>query len=313
MDTLRPRIVIIGNGTLASRGLKALFSKADIPLVIADCHDDFSDSWRESLAGCARRLGFKAGQTLIQPSNANSKEVLSLVQAVEPDILLSLQCRHIIRQDLLSIARIGTYNLHNAPLPLLRGCDPFPWAIHDGLKIMGVSLHQIQDEGIDNGPLVGQRLWSIQDDTTSWDLYQTALDEALMLITDTFSKALPKPVEQESQWSTYHPMNQFDFSVLEVDWSQVADTLSAWIRSRIFPPRQLPFFLTKGGSVRVEIIRCRKVHCISKKTGIVASVSPLVISAKWGGMELIQVRHNDEVLSGAVFAQRMGFMVGDSV
>lgn len=306
------KIVIIGNGTLASRGLSALLDFAEVPLVIADSHDDGRDSWRESLVGAAKCLGFIQGKTLLQPSNPNSEDTLRAIKNVAPDIILSLQCPHIIRKDLFSIPPAGTYNLHNAPLPLLRGCDPFSWAIHDGLQTMGVTLHQILDEGIDNGPIVAQRLWEISNDQTAWDLYLKALDEAVILLKKSFSSQLPKPIPQQAEWSTYHPMLQFDFSTTLIEWNTVADTLSAWIRSRVFPPIQLPKF-TFGKTSFAEILSCKKVNSTQKKPGRVDSIYPLVISAKWGGIHLIKVKYEGEEFSGEKFAERVGLTVGCSL
>lgn len=303
----RPKIVIIGNGSLASRGLKAISSFAEVPLVIADSHDDGKDSWRESFVKCAKHLGFSPNKTLLQPSNPNSKEVLMAIENVAPDIILSLQCRHIIRKKLFSIPTLGTYNLHNAPLPLLRGCDPFSWAIHDGLQIMGVTLHKILDEGVDNGPITAQRCWKTSENTTAWDLYLKALDEATTLLSETLSAPLPKSIPQKNDWSSYHPMGQFDFSTTTINWNTVADTLSAWIRSRIFPPIQLPKF-TFGKNLSAEIIQCKKVSCNQKQPGFVDSISPLVISAKWGGLELLKIKFNNQELSGEEFAKQAGLI-----
>lgn len=285
MSKSRDRIVLIGNGTLAARGLEVLSRYVDIPLVIADFRDDGSDSWRTSLVKKARMLGFEDGTSILQPKNPNNDETINRLKSVSPDVLLSLQCRHIIRQPLYSVARSATLNVHNAPLPLLRGCDPFGWAIHDGLKCMGTTLHRIQDEGVDNGSVVDQRLWPILENSTAWDLYQEGMDQAVRMLEGLFSRAsLPSfdGVVQDERYVTYHPMGQFDFSKMEIDWTMVADTLSAWIRSRVFPPFHLPFF--RVGSRKIEVLRCRKTD-ERGLPGTVLKCNPLTIAAKWGAIE----------------------------
>jgi methionyl-tRNA formyltransferase len=295
---------------LAAAGLERIREVAEIALVIADKHDNGVDTWRQSLVGRALTLGYVSGETLLQPGNPNRQDVAAAIDAVKPDIILSLQCRHIIRKELFSRPSIGTFNLHNAPLPLLRGCDPFSWAIHDGLQIMGVSLHQILDEGVDNGPVAAQRLWRIGAEDTAWSLYGRALEEALSLLTDTLKGPLPVPVPQDERFCTYHPMGQFDFSGQQVDWTMVADTLSAWIRARIFPPMQLPHFF--AGTKKYEIVKCSKT--VSQGVpGTVLSLDPLVISAKWGGIELKALRKDGEPIAPASLVKEHGLQIGSKL
>jgi methionyl-tRNA formyltransferase len=127
LDKRRPRVIVIGNGTIAVRGLYILRDLAvDTPLVIADSQDSGSDSWSLSLMKAAAELGYQKNLTLLNPKNPNTEFVLDRIKAANPDFILSLQCRRILRYPILGIPRYGVINLHNSPLPLLRGCDPFP-------------------------------------------------------------------------------------------------------------------------------------------------------------------------------------------
>jgi methionyl-tRNA formyltransferase len=78
-------------------------------------------------------------------ADLHQPEILNRIEAAESDLILSLQWRRILRPVAIKLARYGVANLHNALLPLLRGCGPFSWAIHDGLECMGVTLHQVVD------------------------------------------------------------------------------------------------------------------------------------------------------------------------
>jgi methionyl-tRNA formyltransferase len=295
----RSKIVIIGNGTLACKGLQALSGCVDVPLVVADTRDSGTDTWRLSLIRIAREMGFKDGETLLQPRNPNDQEVIEKIKGIGPDVILSLQCRQIIRERLFSLPRLATLNLHNAPLPLLRGCDPFGWAIHDGLKQMGVTLHRILDEGVDNGPVVCQSLWSISNDTTAWDLYQEGIVQAVEMLREFFSFPLKEGicgVVQDERHVTYHPMGQFDFSEMEIDWNMTAEALSAWIRARIFPPFHLPFFLVNGHKAE---IRCCSKSDIKGIPGTVMNCSPLTIAAKLGSIKISSLRVNGQEMDPA--------------
>lgn len=309
------RIILIGNGTLAARGLRLMQELGiEVPLILADSHDDGVDSWRESFRGCAEDQGYVFGSNLFAPANPNKADVLQQMQAVDASAVLSLQCRRILRTPLLELFPGRVLNLHNAPLPLLRGCDPFAWAIHDGLHSMGVSLHQVLDEGVDNGPVVAQRLWKMEDDTSSWDLYGQALEQAMQLLRDDllpFLEGKTQGVPQSETQSTYHPMGQFDFSQLQVEWNLPAQTLSAWIRARIFPPFQLPW--TNLGGQRVEILKCR-MDTARGAVGELLQQDSLIIGARYGSLQIIQVRLPDaRVLTGEQLVIENSWQAGSNV
>jgi len=219
----------------------------------------------------------------------------------------------------IQTAELGVINCHNAPLPLLRGCDPFAWAINDGLRSMGVSIHQVLDEGVDNGPILCQTLWPIEADTTAWDLYVRGLDEADKLLSDNLQAILDRkltPRPQEEHLVTYHPMRQFPFKPLEMDWSLPASTLSMFARSRIFPVFQCPTFWLAGCKFHVKRILVAKGVEVKKavEPGTVLELEPLTIAATWGALEVTCVRINEEaefLETSAALAKRLGFAIGD--
>ena len=311
MDAQAYRIVLIGNGTIAVRGLFLLRKLGiEVPLIIADPADSGEDTWRLSLVQASKELGYKTEKNLFTPTNPNDPHIISTVALYEPTLLLSLQCRRLIRAPLIAIPTRGVINLHNAPLPLLRGCDPFAWAIHDGLTKMGVSLHQVVDEGVDSGPVYSQYLWDIKETDTAWDLYAASVKWGEKLLSDRIldicsGKLQPQP--QNNQFSSYHPVGQFPFDQIEVNWSTPAFTLSRWIRSRIFPPLQLPFFSVNG--VAVSILECRGLPARGQPSEVL-SVRPFIVAARSGSIQLRRLALNGIESCGEDLAQSFGLRVG---
>lgn len=330
------RVVVVGNGSMAARGLELMCGEGmpdvEVPFVVAHSDDPGTDGWRESLVKAARGLGFVEGSTLLRKDRAelNSPDFVALLKAQRIHCLLSLQCRYIIGSELASAPAIMTLNVHNGPLPLLRGCDPFAWAIADGMKFAGQSLHQIPAKGVDDGAVFAQRRWPIRPDSTAYDLYRTSIPEAVELLRTSLVPALrgelPR-VEQDLRIVTYHPMGQFDYSVDSgVDWNKVATTVDLWLRARIFPPIQVPQVAVAGTVVR--ILRCRKLEQVVLPSGErrrrsvpgeVAAVShndgALVVGAKWGFIALLEVAlgATGAPCSGEHAATTLGLRVGDSL
>lgn len=96
-------------------------------------------------------------------------------------------------------------NLHNAPLPRYRGVSPINWALKNGERSHGVTIHEITP-GIDDGPIVAQLEYSIYPDVDEViDVYERALEYGWTLFERTMpllDRIVPRP--QDEQWATYY-------------------------------------------------------------------------------------------------------------
>jgi methionyl-tRNA formyltransferase len=96
-------------------------------------------------------------------------------------------------------------NLHNAPLPGYRGVNPINWALKNGEKEHGVTIHEIT-AGIDDGPIVARLrypIWPEREEVA--DVYDRALRMGWIL----FSRTMPYldrivPVMQDESKATYY-------------------------------------------------------------------------------------------------------------
>jgi methionyl-tRNA formyltransferase len=307
-------VVLIGSrSTVSVTGFKMLREFGiGVPLVISGDEDPGADDWRLSLAKAARNEGYVDGDNLFVLHNPHQPEILERIRAAKADLILSLQWRRILRPALCKLAQNGAVNLHNAPLPLLRGCDPFSWAIHDGLQWMGVTLHQV-DQGVDTGPILAQRLWPITEKSTAWQLYLESLSESELLMRDALKDTVSgklQPHEQASRYASYHPIQQFRFGDLEVDWNLPSTALSASLRARIFPPFQLPFFHWR--EQQIGILECCAMPG-KGRPGEIIGLDPLRIASQRGSIEIDAVRVNGKEIRGAAVSNLLVFKSGESV
>lgn len=309
------RVVLLGSRSTASVTALRILQElgCEVPLVISGDEDPGTDDWRLSLAKAARDAGHKDGAGLAVVHDPHSPEMLARIKAAAPDVVLSVQWRRILKPSLIALASRYVVNLHNAPLPMLRGCDPFSWAIHDGLEVMGVSLHQVPDTGVDSGPVLAQRLWPVRKNSTAWSLYEESLPEAERLMREslpgTLAGTLPA-VPQDPRRSSYHPLGQFRFGELEARWELPSTVVSSALRSRVFPPFQLPFFMSGGR--KVEIIECEAASGRGT-AGTVLSTDPLRIATKPGALQITRARIEGTVFEGARIAAAAGLSVDDVI
>lgn len=100
----------------------------------------------------------------------NSKEVINVLKRIGPDIIVSVLFSQIIKKEILDIPKIGAINFHPAYLPDYKGINPTFWAMANGEKYSGATVHRI-DYGIDTGPIIKREKIIIETDDTEDRLY----------------------------------------------------------------------------------------------------------------------------------------------
>ena len=90
---------------------------------------------------------------LVQVPHINHPDLVSLAERLKPDVI-AVFGTSLIRGPLLTMARLGIYNLHGGLSPHYRGADCTFWALYNGRpEQVGCTLHVI-DPGIDTGTLI---------------------------------------------------------------------------------------------------------------------------------------------------------------
>lgn len=86
----------------------------------------------------------------------NGPQMVSILKQLAPDLALQ-NGAGILREQVFTIPRLGTWNVHHGYLPAIRGGDSVLWALLEGRPDwVGCSLHMI-DRGIDTGNVIARR------------------------------------------------------------------------------------------------------------------------------------------------------------
>jgi methionyl-tRNA formyltransferase len=199
---MKRRVVLLGKGSLAIRIADWFLKHPDYELttvvpVIPE------PRWTDSLSDWAGLHGVPivgSGQVKDIPGVEG--------EGWRTDLAFSVFYDRIIKPWF--IARCGRIlNLHNGPLPRYRGVSPINWALKNGERMHGVTIHEITP-GIDDGPICGQTLFSIYPELDEVrDVYARALDFGWTLFTQTMpliDRIVPAP--QDEAQATYYNTQQ---------------------------------------------------------------------------------------------------------
>lgn len=116
---------------------------------------------RERPLRSIRSLASRHGARVIEVADVNDAETIATVSAFAPDLVVVFNFDQILQPAFIDIAAAGVINVHPSYLPAFRGPCPVFWAMAQGGRETGVSLHTITNADIDAGPVVRQERLAI--------------------------------------------------------------------------------------------------------------------------------------------------------
>lgn len=144
--------VVFAYHDVGVRCLKVLLAGGvHIPLVVTLEDDPKEKQWFGSVAATAREYELP----VIAPSDAADPALTERIGTLAPDFVFSFYYRSLLPAALLACARRGALNMHGSLLPKYRGRAPVNWAILNGERETGATLHYMSERA-DAGDIVDQ-------------------------------------------------------------------------------------------------------------------------------------------------------------
>lgn len=110
-----------------------------------------------------------------------SEATFTAIESLAPELILSFYYRDMIPDRILSIPRLGAFNMHGSLLPKYRGRVPINWAIIHGEDETGATLHHMVRRA-DAGDIVDQHSVKIGSDDTALDVFLKVTDAAVTVL-----------------------------------------------------------------------------------------------------------------------------------
>jgi methionyl-tRNA formyltransferase len=138
---------------------------------------------------------------VLQPPRVRAAEALEDIARLRPDLGVLADYGQIVPAAVLDLPRSGILNVHPSLLPRHRGATPVPATIAAGDAEAGVSIIRM-DAGIDTGPLVASRSWTLTGSERTPELESAAAAAGATLLAeivgdwlDGAAQALPQGAE----------------------------------------------------------------------------------------------------------------------
>lgn len=298
------KAIVFAYHDIGCAGLKALTEAGyDVQAVFTHTDDPGENNFFSSVA----RLGAELDLPVYAPEDVNHPLWVDRIRALQPDVIFSFYYRHMLSDEILSLAPQGGFNLHGSLLPRYRGRAPVNWALVNGETETGATLHKMVKRP-DAGDIVGQQKVAIADSDTALTLHKKVLEAAQIVLkeqlpklkngTATFTK------QDESQASYFGRRSAADGEIL---WHKSAKEINNLVRAVTEP---YPGAFSYLGQRQLIVWRSRVLDTQhDKQPGTVLSTSPLVIACGEGALEIVAGQNDSGLyVQGSRLAQEMGIV-----
>lgn len=241
------KIGYFGDGPWAHDALRRLLADKKIKVMFVSPRFKNPD---QTLISIAR----DAGVRILHQQNVNAPESLEAIKSFSPDLLVSMSYDQIIRKALLEAPPLGFINCHAGKLPFYRGRNILNWALINGEKRFGITVHFI-DEGIDTGPIILQREVPIRandDYATVLLKAQEACGGVLCAAIDAVRRGRPKTKIQESIHAVGFYCGARRTGDEAIDWEWGSERIHNFVRGVTTPA---PGARTRAGARELAILK----------------------------------------------------------
>ncbi|MDE2219702.1 MAG: formyltransferase [Gammaproteobacteria bacterium] len=241
------RAVVFAYHDVGVRCLRVLLGQGvEVPLVVTHETEAGEPLWFDSVARHARWHGLE----VLTPADPNAPALLAKLRALAPDFLFSFYYRHMLGADVLAAAARGAYNMHGSLLPKYRGRVPVNWAVLNGERETGATLHAMTVRP-DAGGIVDAQAVPILPDDTAVEVFRKVCVAAEL----TLQRALPGLVagtavlrpQRQAEASYYGRRTAADGAI---DWRLGVMAVHNLVRA-VAPPYPGAFATAAGLPLRV--------------------------------------------------------------
>ncbi|MBI3291409.1 MAG: formyltransferase [Elusimicrobia bacterium] len=303
------RIVVLAYQDIGYACLEELFRRGENVVAVFTHPDDPQEHvWFRSVKALAEAHHVP----VYQPEDINADEWVSRLHRLAPDLLFSFYFRKIVSPEILSIPRLGAFNVHGSLLPKYRGRCPVNWVLIHGERETGLTLHHMTVQP-DAGDIVAQRAVPISKDDTVLTLYHKManacgplLREVLPLLKAGTAPRIPQDPRQATTFGRRRPEDGL------IHWEQPAGAIYNLIRA-VTHPYPGAFTYWQGIPLRVWAARPLDVDdfAASPSPGEVVSLQPFTIMTGEGQLRLQRVQLGDEPECDVeVFTAQHGVQLG---
>ena len=269
------RIVYMGTPEFAVKPLDTLVQAGYKVVGVVTVADKPAGRGLKVNESAVKQYAVAHGIPVLQPVKLKDPEFLAALRAWKADLFVVVAFR-MLPEEVWSMPKLGTFNLHAALLPQYRGAAPINWAVINGEKMSGVTTFMI-DKDIDTGGIILRQECRIRPDETAGELHDELMEIGSELVLQTVEGLIQHNVELRVQRSFIQgseelkPAPKLTKELCHIDWSRSTDEIYNLVRGLSPYPAAFAELTRESESASIKIYRTEKRPDLHAEPGIVLS------------------------------------------
>lgn len=275
------KCIVLGYHNIGCAGIEALLKNGfDIAAVFTHKDNPDENIWFDSVANLASSHGIP----VYAPDSINHPVWVNKIKEIAPDIIFSFYYRDLVKKEILDIPKHGCLNMHGSLLPKYRGRVPINWALINGEKETGVTLHYMVEKA-DAGDIVGQEKIAIDDNDTAKTIHLKARDATTKLLNELLPAVktgnAPRTPQNDSDATKFGGRKPADG---EIDWKKTACEIRNLVRAVTYPYPGAFSFMGDRKCLIWSVSLAENPDAL--RPGTVISAAPLTVACGEGAVKI---------------------------
>ena len=257
------RVLLAGQEAAGAHILRSVVGSGHEPVAVLTQDPDVTGG-----PSSLRAQAEGAGVPVLPARLVRDPDFATYVREHAVDVLLNVHSLHIIAPEVLDAPAIGSFNLHPGPLPEYAGLNTVGWAIFDGAREYGVTVHWMEPQ-IDGGPIALDERFEVDERATALSLSARCTRVGVALLDEVLRRAAYDPgsiprKEQDPTRRRYYARGSIPQGG-RVDWTRRAAEVCRFGRAFEYGPFASPwgrpFTDTDGGRLELTGLTPTGVAC----------------------------------------------------
>ena len=224
------KIVFFGNPDFCFHPLLSLYNSEFNLISVVTNTDRKSGRGLKLSSSFVKQKALELNIPIIETDNVHSNELFNQLNALNPDLFVVVAFS-ILPDNIITIPKYGSVNIHPSLLPKYRGSSPIQYALLNGDKETGVSIINLNSK-IDSGGILEQKKFSISN-TVNFGYMHEKLgvigSELLIKVIQDIKNRQSSPIIQDESQKTLAP--KIKKEQYKINWNQNSDQIHNQIRA----------------------------------------------------------------------------------
>jgi len=191
------RIIFMGTPEFSVQILKGLIEGGYKVVGVVTTPDKSAGRGLKVQESDVKKYAVQQNLKVLQPEKLKNKQFIDELKSLNADLQIVVAFR-MLPEQVWSMPKMGTFNLHASLLPEYRGAAPINWAIINGEEKTGLTTFLIDNE-IDTGKILLKKEIEIKKTDSAGDLHDRMMILGANLVKETIeiiASGSIKPVKQ---------------------------------------------------------------------------------------------------------------------